>query len=228
MGEPTHQLPPVEQPLERQLDSWKEIAVYLNRDVTTVQRWEKREGMPVHRHVHNKRGSVYALAEELDDWLTSRRSPAEEPERRLRRKGYRQPPVIPCMRPEVSEHVVYRGHCSLHRAWRPPLGCVFRHRAIVTAAPRVSSLAVLPFRNLSGDPAQQYLADGITEALIGRLANIHDLHVSPYTSVVRFKNQQLSDTRDRQNTRSRCCRGRRRHESRRSHSRDCAVNQRHD
>ena len=34
------------------LDSWKDIAAYLHRDVSTVQRWEKREGMPVHRHVH--------------------------------------------------------------------------------------------------------------------------------------------------------------------------------
>ena len=34
---------------EDRLDSWKEIAAYLKRDVTTVQRWEKREDMPVHR-----------------------------------------------------------------------------------------------------------------------------------------------------------------------------------
>ena len=47
-------------------------------------------------------------------------------------------------------------------------------------------------RNLSGDPAQDYLADGITEALIGRLANIHDLHVTSHTSVMRFKDTQLS------------------------------------
>ncbi len=54
------------------LDSWKEIAGYLNRDVTTVQRWEKREGMPVHRHVHDKIGSVYAFRTELDAWTQSR------------------------------------------------------------------------------------------------------------------------------------------------------------
>ena len=63
------------------LDSWKEIAAYLNRDVTTVQRWEKREGMPVHRHVHDKRGSVYALTEELDEWIQSRRPRVDEPEK---------------------------------------------------------------------------------------------------------------------------------------------------
>ena len=56
------------------LDSWKDIASYLKRDVSTVQRWEKREGMPVHRHVHDKLGSVYAYPGELDEWSRSRRS----------------------------------------------------------------------------------------------------------------------------------------------------------
>ena len=45
-----------DQPSETRLDSWKEIATYVKRDVSTVQRWEKREGMPIHRHVHDKRG----------------------------------------------------------------------------------------------------------------------------------------------------------------------------
>jgi len=62
-------------PSER-LDSWKEIAGYLRRDVTTVQRWEKREGMPVHRHLHDRMGSVYAFRSELDAWARSR-APAE-------------------------------------------------------------------------------------------------------------------------------------------------------
>jgi Tol biopolymer transport system component len=54
------------------LDSWKEIASYLKRDVTTVQRWERREGMPVHRHLHDKLGSVYAFRSDLDAWALSR------------------------------------------------------------------------------------------------------------------------------------------------------------
>jgi hypothetical protein len=51
------------------LDSWKEIAVYVAREVRTAQRWEKREGLPVHRHVHAKASSVYAFKGEIDAWL---------------------------------------------------------------------------------------------------------------------------------------------------------------
>src|SRR6201987_4590695 len=76
MGEsPPATTPPVRAP-EDLLDSWKEIAAYLNRDITTVQRWEKREGMPVHRHLHDKMGSVYASRAELDAWARGRDLPA--------------------------------------------------------------------------------------------------------------------------------------------------------
>ena len=62
------------------LDSWKEIAAYLNRDVSTVQRWEKRERMPVHRHLHDKLGSVYAFRSELDGWWRGRGISGPEPD----------------------------------------------------------------------------------------------------------------------------------------------------
>src|SRR5271168_4921901 len=67
----------------RRLDSWKEIAAYLKRYVTTVQRWERREGMPVHRHVHDRAGSVYAFPAELDEWLRSRKPRLGEEEKEL-------------------------------------------------------------------------------------------------------------------------------------------------
>jgi Tol biopolymer transport system component len=72
MGALSSGTPPPIGPPEDRLDSWKEIAAYLNRDVTTVQRWEKREGMPVHRHQHDRMGSVYASRAELDAWSRGR------------------------------------------------------------------------------------------------------------------------------------------------------------
>lgn len=73
MSEPFSIVQPPEKEPEERLDSWKEIAAYLNRDVTTAQRWEKREGMPVHRHLHDRMGSVYASRAELDAWTLSRK-----------------------------------------------------------------------------------------------------------------------------------------------------------
>jgi len=192
MGEPSVGSPPVEKPLDVRLDSWKGIAAYLNRDVTTVQRWEKREGMPVHRHVHAKRGSVYALSEELDEWIRSRRPRADEPEDETVAE------IIPARPGE--DGAVTRRRMALR--WSAAallclcLACgawfALRHRVGGPAAAPLRSLAVLPLRNLSGDPAQDYLADGITEALIGRLSNIHELRVTSHTSVMRFKDPQLS------------------------------------
>jgi hypothetical protein len=50
----------------RRLDSWKEIASWFNRSEKTVRRWEEREGLPVHRLLHHKRGTVNACIGELE------------------------------------------------------------------------------------------------------------------------------------------------------------------
>jgi hypothetical protein len=54
------------------LDSWKKIAVYLEREVRTVQRWEKCEGLPVRRQFHVKGGTVWAFKHEIDAWFKNR------------------------------------------------------------------------------------------------------------------------------------------------------------
>ena len=79
MSDSSQPAPASELPPEERLDSWKEIAQYMRRDVTTVQRWEKREGMPVHRHLHDRLGSVYAFRSELDAWSHRRRPAPFEP-----------------------------------------------------------------------------------------------------------------------------------------------------
>ena len=53
--------------------------------------------------------------------------------------------------------------------------------------PGMDSRAVLPLQNFSGDPEQEYFADGMTEALITELAHIHALRVVSRTSVARYK-----------------------------------------
>ena len=71
---------------EAPLEGWKEIASYLKRDVTTAKRWEKNEGLPVRRHQHQARSSVYAYPSELDTWLATR-----QPTTELAASWYRRP-----------------------------------------------------------------------------------------------------------------------------------------
>lgn len=65
------------------LDSWKEIAGYLRRGVRTVQRWEFEEGLPVHRLIHDKAGSVFAYTSELDEWWNGRQQTQNLPQARI-------------------------------------------------------------------------------------------------------------------------------------------------
>lgn len=84
---------PSHSPENDHLDSWKEIAAYLNREVRTLQRWEKLEALPVHRHRHDTLGSVYAYKSELDAWRRQRQlhplpgSPLETKNGQSRRAG---------------------------------------------------------------------------------------------------------------------------------------------
>src|SRR4026208_1593695 len=60
---------------DERLDSWKEIAAFLQRDVRTVQRWEKQAGLPVHRHAESRLRTAYAYRSELEAWWGSQRNP---------------------------------------------------------------------------------------------------------------------------------------------------------
>ena len=191
MAEPTLDKSLSEIPSESRLDSWKEIALYLHRDVTTVQRWEKQEGMPVHRHLHDKRGSVYALSSELDAWRQSRKLRLDEV----------QEPVLEAPADLDGQQTTVPGG----RRWLVRSAAVVilaalltlvyvatRSRAGDAGRPKIRSLAVLPLQNLSGDPSQDFIADGMTEELIGRLSRIHGLRVISRTSSMHFKNTQLA------------------------------------
>jgi TolB-like protein/Tfp pilus assembly protein PilF len=190
MGEPFPNKTLSEAPSENRLDSWKEIATYLGRDVTTVQRWERQEGMPVHRHLHHKRGSVYALSSELDAWRQGRKLRSEE-EQELALEaagpGARQTTV-----PRGRRWLILGSSAVVLAAIVSLAYFATRMRAKDASRAKIRSLAVLPLQNLSGDPSQDYIADGMTEELIGRLSRIHGLRVISRTSTMHLKNTQLS------------------------------------
>jgi hypothetical protein len=53
---------------QKTLESWKQIAAYLDRSERTVRRWEATEGLPVHRREHEKQDTVFAYKHELEAW----------------------------------------------------------------------------------------------------------------------------------------------------------------
>jgi len=168
----------------RRLESWKEVAAYLGRDITTVRRWEKREGLPVHRLHHSRLGSVYAFTAELDAW------------RGERAPGPANGGIAATQAPRTVRRVwTIIKLAALGLVLAGGLAWLWRQRNTQPSASTISpirSLAVLPLENLSGNPEQDYLADGMTEALIGRLSTIQGLRVISRTSSMQFKDTHSS------------------------------------
>ena len=182
-SKPLPQVHPSE-PGNDRLDSWKEIAVYLKRDERTVRRWEA-EGLPVRRKVHKKQASVFAYKAEIDAWWDGRAPAAAADVADAH-------PVLEVARPgtRASRWLIVCGGALLALVVVAYFATRSRLRGATES--KIKSLAVLPLKNLSGDPTQEYVADGMTEALIGRLSSIHDLRVISRTSAMQFKNTSLS------------------------------------
>ncbi len=72
------------------LSSWKEIAVYLDCDIRTCQRWEKKFGLPVYRVDEESGSRVYTYKDELDNWLKSRNNKNSSPSKAKSQKLQQQ------------------------------------------------------------------------------------------------------------------------------------------
>jgi TolB-like protein/Tfp pilus assembly protein PilF len=164
------------------LDSWKEIAAYLRRGLATVQRWEKQEGLPVHRHLHGRLGSVYGYRGEIDAWWRERSARLAAPDEPPRGgPGW------------LSRRSVLAVAATMASALVVALLAVSIERTPSSAERRPSAgkvmLAVLPFEDLGGDPQQDYFSEGLTEEMITDVALLHpdQLGVIARTSVMRYK-----------------------------------------
>jgi TolB-like protein len=167
---------------DERLDSWKEIAAYLKREVRTLHRWEAQEGLPIHRHLHKERGSVYAYKSELDSWWNNRRAVLERPAPVAEAKG--RPGRLKLISVVAGLAVLLAGttYLTRRRIWptHGPTGKVM--------------LAVLPFENLSGQPEEEYFSDGLTDELITRLGGLEPVHlgVIARTSAMQYKGKGKS------------------------------------
>jgi len=172
---------------EGRLDSWKEIAAYLRREVRTVQRWEKSANLPVHRLQLEKQSAIYAYKSELDAWYSDRRPTLESDG--ADSEGTEVPTFFERLRqPWIAAGVaaliliVSGGAYLVGKSWW------FRTHS----GPAKIKLAVLPFKNLSPDPEQEYFSDGMTEEMITELGRMQPerLGVIARTSTILYKNTQ--------------------------------------
>jgi TolB-like protein/tetratricopeptide (TPR) repeat protein len=205
MPESGAKLGPEGSPLhDKKLVSWKEIASHLQREVRTVQRWEKTEGLPVKRHEHLKKSTVYAFTGELDAWF-KRRQPKDDPvadaafvpEPETGDASLVVDSLAPVTQPVVPTLADYGAHSTLkdsddtppHPFNRTPL--VVAAIAILgllsysgyrwiqgRAAPHEKvRLAVLQFTNLSGDSKPDYITAGLTDVIRTKLGQIDPDHL---------------------------------------------------
>ena len=177
------------------LNSWKEIALYLGRDVRTAQRWEKKEGLPVHRHLHEDASTVYAYAAEIDEWR-SQRQVRDEPEEPVPAAKERKGELTSL---EVGHRWTSKGLVIATVVTVAVVAMAFfsspglRHFLLTGEnPPTIRSLAVLPLRSLSDDPKQELFAESMTEELITNLSQINGLRVASRNSVMHFKKSDKS------------------------------------
>ena len=182
--QPDQKTVPAEPTGDERLDSWKEIASYLKREVRTLHRWEAHEGLPIHRHLHKQRGSVYAYKSELDAWWDSRRTKLERPAAAidaLERPGRLR---LVSMLFVAAILLAATSYLARNRIWprREP--------------GRRVTLAVLPFENLSGRAEEDYFSDGLTDELITQLGALEParLGVTARTSAMQYKRAGKSAT----------------------------------
>jgi tetratricopeptide (TPR) repeat protein len=154
---------------DERLESWKRIGAYLNRDARTLRRWEKDEGLPVHRHLHLRQSSVYAYKSELDAWWESRPGLTHEAEKATHRGRRRAILVLAALAVVVVVTVV------IMRSFGPP-ALPFAKRDWVLVA---------DIDNRTGEP----ILDGTLEyALELELSNSRFVNVVP--------RERLEDTLD--------------------------------
>src|SRR6185295_12565536 len=146
------------------------------------------------------RTDIYALGAMLYEMATGKRPfHAERPEALMFEIMHNATRPARSLRPEISPELdrLIDSCLSKDPTWRPASAGVVSAALRQTHGPAaepardvIRSLAVLPLQNVSRDPAQEYFADGMTEALITELARVKALRVISRTSAMKYKGVQ--------------------------------------
>src|ERR1700687_3758616 len=189
---------------EKKLVSWKEIAAHLGREVRTVQRWEKTEGLPVHRHEHQKNSPAIAYPSELEEWIR-KRQPVDDPEAdaafaREQELSGTDSPIDSVDPPDVLPASVdpARIDPTSDPVKPPPPPRVWRRVVVAVSALAILSAAsfaiyhwtqpenladekvrivVLPFNYTSGEAKPDYITVGLADVIRTKLGQLDSPHL---------------------------------------------------
>lgn len=150
------------------LDSWKDVADYLKRDVRTCQRWERTMGLPVHRLDGSPRARVFVYKDELDEWIAAKAHEHVASEITSRKTAA-----------VIGVIILFIGAVS-YGLWR----WVFNPRP---SGP--GSIAVLPFTDLSPSKDQAPWCEGIAETILNALADARGLRILSRNSSFLFTSE---------------------------------------
>lgn len=124
------------------------------------------------------RGVIVTVGEEAEQSVVSQTVTPAQPVSPRAWVSWKRPLVLAASSIAILGIVV---GLSVRSRWRTP----------ITSA-SIHSIAVLPLKNLSGNPANDYFSDGMTETLITSLSKIDGLKVISRSSVFRYKNKDLT------------------------------------
>jgi len=177
---------------ERKLEGSGEIALYLRREIRTVQRWERNLGLPIHRLPVGRQNAVYAYPSELDQWYREReakikaeeiRHPADAAAALVEIKNHETSSVSPPA-PDVESN---KGSEPRRLYWLSSIAAILFAALLVSRfvlAPALFKpaaaiqpggklrLFVRPFQTVAGDAAQSEFTDGLTSELNNRLGRL--------------------------------------------------------
>ena len=155
------------------LDSWKDISVYLDRDIRTCARWEKELGLPIHRFDEDSpRSKVFAYKSEIDQWLKEKKIQKDVQKRLFPEKRWAIIGLV------AAVTVVMAVSASIY----------ITNGRSSASYPENLVIAVLPSESNNLSAHEQYIPEGICSEIAHSLSRIKNLRIIPAASFAKSDN----------------------------------------
>ncbi len=156
--------------------NWKGIGAYLEKDVRTLFRWEKKLGLPIHRNdPDSSKSRVFAYQHELDEWLENRKNDnyVGNNKSSFFRIGWKR-----------ISFVLAVSFIALLLVW-----VAFKNKGPSTLLGKIPSIGFLPYKSLNSSEYDFHLAEGIRNELIRQLSSLNTIRIIPLDSSIDLKSE---------------------------------------